>query len=215
LLDIAWRSPTQALPNDDRRLAQMLGITRARWLKIRPQVMAFWFLSERGWQQKRLLKEWKNAQERRNKRRDAANARWAAKSLETNKSGDAKAYANGYATADANADATKTISITKEEETPNGVAVSDRIDPQEIVDAWNITADRYGLPKVAKLTDRRRQQLKARIRENTLEDFQKVFAAIGRSPFLRGENKNGWRADFDFVLQPKSFVRMLEGSYDH
>jgi hypothetical protein len=100
-------------------------------------------------------------------------------------------------------------------ETPNGVGETDLIDPQEIVDAWNITADRYGLPKVAKLTDRRRQQLKARIRENTLEDFQKVFAAIGRSPFLRGENKNGWRADFDFVLQPKSFVRMLEGSYDH
>ena len=32
------------------------------------------------------------------------------------------------------------------------------------------------------------------------------------SPFLRGE-KGDWRADFDFVLQEKSFTKLMEGGY--
>jgi hypothetical protein len=39
--------------------------------------------------------------------------------------------------------------------------------------------------------------------------------ALERSAFCRGENDRGWRADFDFLLQPKSFTKLLEGAYDH
>lgn len=99
-------------------------------------------------------------------------------------------------------------------ETPNGVS-SDQSDIQEVVDAWNTIAARRGLSKVAKLTPKRRQQLKARLRENTVEEIGTALAAIERSPFLCGNSKDGWRANFDFFLQASSFTKLLEGAYDH
>ena len=53
LMMIAWRSTDCALPDDDVRLARMLGISAGRWAKIKIAVMAFWTLSEKGWTQKR------------------------------------------------------------------------------------------------------------------------------------------------------------------
>jgi hypothetical protein len=48
-----------------------------------------------------------------------------------------------------------------------------------------------------------------------LEEWQRAMDALERSAFCRGENDRGWRADFDFLLQPKSFTKLLEGAYDH
>lgn len=49
LLMIAWRMEGCALPNDDTRLAQMLGVSKAKWAKLKPVVLAFWTLTETGW----------------------------------------------------------------------------------------------------------------------------------------------------------------------
>lgn len=213
LLDIAWRSENRALPNNDRRLAQMLGITPARWAKLRPAVMAFWTLSEHGWQQKKLLKVWQETIKRRDKRREAAEARWGAKSLKDKGAGDANAYANG----DAKGYPTKTIT-----KVPNGtIEVSDdtfgktKLLPAHVVEIWNKRAEEWGLPQVKTLSRERLQRLNARIREHPLEDFMAAFDAIARSGFLRGDNKNGWKADFDFFTQKSSFIKLVEGSYDH
>lgn len=85
----------------------------------------------------------------------------------------------------------------------------------EIIEGWNDRMVRLGLPAVKRMTPTRQRQLQARIRENSLEDFHRVFDAIERSAFCRGENDRGWRADFDFMLQPKSWTKLLEGAYDH
>lgn len=86
--------------------------------------------------------------------------------------------------------------------------------PAEIVEAWNITATDLGLPKVVKLTTDRKRKLSARCKDSTLEEFQAALAAIRRSRFLQGDNKEGWKANFDFFLQPKSFTKLIEGAYD-
>ncbi|MCI1143163.1 hypothetical protein MOP88_14030 [Sphingomonas sp. WKB10] len=85
--------------------------------------------------------------------------------------------------------------------------------PDEVLEAWNDMAGRHGLPK-AKLTPARRKALAVRIRQHSLEDFTEAIRAVPRSPFLLGENQRGWRADFDFFLQPTSFTKLIEGSYD-
>jgi hypothetical protein len=87
------------------------------------------------------------------------------------------------------------------------------LQPEHVVEVWNAMAERTGLPRVRRLTDARRKQLKARIRENTLDEWTEAIAAIERSDFCRGE-KTSWRADFDFLLQPKSFTKLIEGAYD-
>lgn len=100
----------------------------------------------------------------------------------------------------------------REEVAPKGACASD--DARELVEDWNGLAKELDLPKVAKLTDMRRRQIRASLKRNTLDEWKLAFAAIRRSGFCQGENKTGWRADFDFLLQPKSFTRLIEGFYD-
>lgn len=76
LLMIAWRADDCALPDDDKRLAQMLGISAARWGKLKGTVMAFWTVTEGRWIQKRLQKERKFVSEKRAVQAERAKAKW-------------------------------------------------------------------------------------------------------------------------------------------
>jgi uncharacterized protein YdaU (DUF1376 family) len=91
LLLIAWRTEGCALPNDDARIARMLGVTPKKWAKLKPSIMAFWELTDAGWQQKRLLKERRFVAKKSEQNAESANARWNAKSLENNGADDANA----------------------------------------------------------------------------------------------------------------------------
>lgn len=54
LLMFAWRSPGRRLPDDDGKLATMLGVTPRKWARLKPIVMCFWHLSEGAWTHHRL-----------------------------------------------------------------------------------------------------------------------------------------------------------------
>ncbi len=86
---------------------------------------------------------------------------------------------------------------------------------REVIDAWQDRMVPQGFPAIRKITGQRDRQLAARLRDSTLDEWLQAMAALERSAFCRGENDRGWRADFDFLLQPKSFVKLLEGAYDH
>lgn len=93
-------------------------------------------------------------------------------------------------------------------------ADTDRLTPKDILEGWNDLADTCGLPKAGKLTGGRLRQAQARLREYpAIEDWRRAFKHIHDTPFLRGENERGWRADIDFLLQAKSFTKLTEGSY--
>jgi Helix-turn-helix domain len=99
---------------------------------------------------------------------------------------------------------------------PNGSVVSSEtpLTANELVDEWNDLATELGLPLVAKLTDARRRRANARLRQYPeLQIWQRAFANIRASPLCRGDNARGWRADFDFLLQDRSFTKLIEGSY--
>jgi hypothetical protein len=87
---------------------------------------------------------------------------------------------------------------------------------EEVAGDWNAMAAELGLPTVRKITAARRRAFKCRLREwPDLEDWQRAFRHIRANPWMHGDNPRGWQADFDFLLQPKSFTKLLEGSYDH
>lgn len=77
LIMIAWRIKGCCLPDDDARLARMLGVTGARWRKLKPVVMAFWTLENGVWKQARLSKERTFVEEKRAKNKASADARWS------------------------------------------------------------------------------------------------------------------------------------------
>lgn len=85
---------------------------------------------------------------------------------------------------------------------------------ENIVAAWNELAEERDLPKVAKITAARRKQIQARLKEYSDDEWSRALTAIYRSRFLCGDNDRGWKANFDFLLQPSSFAKLLEGAYD-
>jgi len=88
-----------------------------------------------------------------------------------------------------------------------------RVPVQKAFDNYNLAAAEYGLPLAEKLTEDRRRKLRARLKEHTLEGWNRALTNIEGTPFLRGENDRGWRADLDFLLQPTSLNKVLEGAY--
>lgn len=88
-----------------------------------------------------------------------------------------------------------------------------KLQPEHVVEAWNEMAGRLGLAK-AKLTAERRKKLVSRIRSCPIDDWTEAIGAVERSAFLRGENDKAWRANFDFLLQPTTFTKLIEGTYD-
>jgi hypothetical protein len=85
----------------------------------------------------------------------------------------------------------------------------------EVIEAWQTRMVPQGFPAIRKITGQRDRQLSARLKDSTLDEWLDAMAALERSAFCRGENPRGWRADFDFLLQPKSFTKLLEGAYDY
>lgn len=83
----------------------------------------------------------------------------------------------------------------------------------KIVAAWNLLASRQGLPAIQKMTDKRKTSLRSRIKEHGAEVILKAIAGIEDSDFLLGRNDRGWKANFDFLLQPSSMTKLIEGAY--
>ena len=77
-------------------------------------------------------------------------------------------------------------------------------------------AGRCGLPLAQALTPARQASLRHRLQEcGGLAGWQRAVEKLAASDFCRGQNEYGWKAGLDFVLQAKSFTRLLEGRYDN
>ena len=110
---------------------------------------------------------------------------------------------------------TETEADTEKEEPKGSCASGDApLSANEVLEGWNQLAGAHGLAQVRKLTEARRRKVQSQARRFAVPDWQSVFAKISQSPFLEGENRQGWRCDFDFILSENNFVKILEGKYD-
>jgi uncharacterized protein YdaU (DUF1376 family) len=72
----AWNTDDCSLPDSDKALAEIAGISVAKFRKIAPQVLEKWTREGGRIFQKRLVKEWNYVREKSGKRKAAADARW-------------------------------------------------------------------------------------------------------------------------------------------
>lgn len=87
---------------------------------------------------------------------------------------------------------------------------------QEAFEAYNVVAEDLGLSKARTLTAGRKKKLGARLEESGgLEAWREALGNLRTSEFCLGDNDRGWKANIDFLLQPDSFTRLLEGAYSH
>jgi len=91
---------------------------------------------------------------------------------------------------------------------------------KEIEEKRNRIKDIYNkncpkLPQVQKLTDKRKTAIDNFTKEFTEEQFEQICKIANSVDFLIGKNKNGWKADFDFLMRIDKATNVLEGRYSN
>lgn len=70
--------------------------------------------------------------------------------------------------------------------------------------------------KIKSIDGERRKAVGARWNKyKSLDIFEEAFAICEQSNFLRGENNRNWKADFDWMMKPTNFSKILEHKYDN
>lgn len=70
-------------------------------------------------------------------------------------------------------------------------------------------------PRVRGIDGKRRQLVSGRWTSYPdLEVFRQVFENAENSSFMKGQGRNGWTADFDWMMKPSNFQKVLEGNYN-
>ena len=65
------------------------------------------------------------------------------------------------------------------------------------------------------LSDKRKGMINARIKEHGKQGFADMIHKACASDFLRGQNKNNFKATFDWLIKPTNFEKVISGNYDN
>lgn len=87
----------------------------------------------------------------------------------------------------------------------------ENIDYMSFVEQYNKIC--VSLPKVQSITQARKSAIRARISEYPVQVILEVFNRAENSDFLSGR-KGNWRANFDWLMKPANFAKVLEGNYN-
>ena len=85
-------------------------------------------------------------------------------------------------------------------------------DYQAVIDCFNSVC--VSLPKVQKLTDKRRKAIKSAAALLDKITFAELFSIVENSDFLTGR-KSEWSCGFDWILKPANLTKIIEGNYDN
>ena len=90
----------------------------------------------------------------------------------------------------------------------------DKINYMEIVTFYNNSVRNRNITQCIKLTEKRKQAIKARVIEFGRERVFEAITKAAESSFCNGANDRNWKADFDFVFNSNKMANILEGKYD-
>lgn len=108
------------------------------------------------------------------------------------------------------------IALYKDTEKSNTkVLNTDRLntDYQRIIDLYHEHCP--SLPKIVKLTDVRKRAIRTRLKTYTEDDLITAFDKAEASDFLRKGSGTWNGASFDWIMNPRNLVKILEGNYDN
>ena len=112
-------------------------------------------------------------------------------------------------------------SASDEAEAPKPIKAEKResLPFKEIKELWNAVC--IGYPKLHSLSESRKNKMRNRMAEmggaeKALPLLREIFTKMQASNFLRGDNKRGWKASFDWLFEnDKNWVKVYEGNYDN
>jgi uncharacterized protein YdaU (DUF1376 family) len=197
------------VPDDDQRVAKMIGCHWREWKAVKGELIALGKVWIEGGklQAKRVQDTLKEAARFSQDQSKKASSGWE-KRKSDNENNDTVMPSGNASTPTA----TPTPIDRKEDVTTVTSLVPDDVD--EAVQIYNVMAKRVGLPFAQKITPERKQKIRARLKDcGGLPGWRVAMDKLADSPLCRGE-KSDWKADLDFVLKPAKFVKLMEGSYD-
>lgn len=101
----------------------------------------------------------------------------------------------------------------KNKESPQAEAVSVNCPYAKIKELYHKICISY--PKIKTIDGNRKTAVGARWRTyKSLGVFEELFTIAENAPFLKGENERNWSADFDWMMKPTNFSKILEHKYD-
>lgn len=214
LIKAAWKSG-RALPDNDRRLAILAGLSLAEWQEVRPDIAPFFAIADGLWRHKRVEEELEKVRGRVEQTRSAGRAsgeRRRARGAD-GRSGPGPGERSGTCpNARSNAARASVPTIPESDsESERKEEDSSSASIAALRSAWDSVAGAHGLPAVRTLTEARRRAARARLREHEEADVLRAVALVAERPFLLGGGRRGWKADFDWLLRPASIPRILEG----
>lgn len=71
------------------------------------------------------------------------------------------------------------------------------------------------MSKVEVLNKTRRGLINARIGEYGESKVISVLRMAGESDFLNGKSEKGWKANFEWIMRPENFIKIMEGNYEN
>lgn len=90
------------------------------------------------------------------------------------------------------------------------------IDFVAVKEFFNRTMENASIPKIrTKIDGRRKEMLIARVREYGIDMVYEVITKAATSSFLNGGGNRGFVADFEWLMRPNNFPKVLEGNYDN
>ena len=101
--------------------------------------------------------------------------------------------------------------IDKDIENNIHTATAARIDYQHYVDLYNSHCS--SLPQVKTLNEKRKRLIKRVAKEISEDDLLTALNKANTNSFLRGDS-GGWKANFDWLMNPDNTTKVLEGNYD-
>lgn len=84
---------------------------------------------------------------------------------------------------------------------------------QLIIDIYNEIC--VSFPPAHTLTETRKNNINARLKTYSMDDFKQLFEKAEASTFLKGGNKRNWYASFDWLIDDSNMAKVLEGNYDN
>lgn len=85
------------------------------------------------------------------------------------------------------------------------------IDYDNVIELYHTLCPK--MSKVQVLNKSRKGYINARISEFGIEKVTQVLRIAGESDFLNGINDRAWKADFEWVMRPENFIKVMEGKY--
>lgn len=96
-------------------------------------------------------------------------------------------------------------------------SLSDRVtDYDGIKELWNELDGCGDIKAIRSINGKRKDSVRARIKEYGVDGFREAIDNIKRSDFLQGKHGgNPWVIDFDWFVRPNNFPKVLEGKYNN